>query len=179
LGEQFDRLREPQRVEARYARRQQPNGGRGTPSLVMQIDPESSDSPDPERRVNDMGVTVDATRVRREGWENGIFDIHAIQRPFGERLHPSVNTNRWRSAPDQQQIAAVARREQAQPALYSREISRPRGGCSARMELEDQPIDIVVVRHLLLTAPSSARQAFYWSESDLGSGIRGSRWPRH
>ncbi len=61
--------------------------------------------------------------------QHRLLDVEAVERPFGERDDLAVDANRRRRAGDEQQIAAVARGQQAEPALEPAAVAdrrRPR-----------------------------------------------------
>ena len=113
----------------------------------MQVDAEPADVGDPEGGVDDVGVAVDPPRVRRQRGQHRLFDVDAVERALGERLNAPVHPHRRRRAGDEQQVAAVARREHPQPALEPGRVPGARGGVSGRVQLEDQAIDVVGIGH--------------------------------
>ena len=114
----FDGRRQAERGEARHARRQQPDRRRGAAALAMQVDPEPADARDPEGRVGDVRVAVDAPRVRRQRRQHRFLDVHAVERPLGERLDAAVDA-----------YATAARRRRAAVAAVH---ARPARAASAR-----------------------------------------------
>ncbi len=108
LRQQLDRRRQPERREPWHARRQQSHGGGGPAALPVQIDPEAADARHAERGIHDVGFAVDSPGVRRQRGKHGLFDVHAVERPFGQRLDAAVDPQRRRRPGHEQQVAAVA-----------------------------------------------------------------------
>ncbi len=106
-----------------------------------------------------MRIAINAPRVGRECRHYRVLDVDAVEWPLSQGLHPAVDANGWRGSRDEQEIAAAAPGEQAQPSLDSGEVAgrvrlRPGG-----VELENQPVDLVVVRHIVPTAAGACRAA--------------------
>jgi hypothetical protein len=89
----------------------------------MEIDPEAADATQAKGCIDDVRVSIDSTCVWRKSGQNGILDINAIERPFGERQHSAVDADRRRRTCDEQQIAATARRQEPKPSFYARMIA--------------------------------------------------------
>ena len=87
----------------------------------------------------------------------------AVERRLPQRAPArAVDPNRRRRAGHEEQIAAAACSQQPKPPLEARQIShtgrqRRIGG----MQLENQPVDIVVVGHHVLTGDPRTWTAFY------------------
>ena len=127
----------------------------------MQVDTESADTLNLERRINNVRIAIYPARMRWKGREYRFFDVDPVERTLGERLHTAINTNRRRSPGDEQQIAAPAPREEPQPTLEARHVAGSRQRATGRVKLENQTVDVVVIRHHLLTSLEVPWPAFY------------------
>ena len=113
----------------------------------MQVDSESADALDFEGSIDDVRISVNPACVRRQGRENRFFNVHTVERRLGERVYATVDANGCGGAGDEKQIAAAATGKKPQPRFEACQITDTRR-CARGVQLEYQPIDIVVVRHL-------------------------------
>jgi hypothetical protein len=127
----------------------------------MQVDSESPNASHPEGGIDDERVSIDPPRVRRKSRQHGLLDVVAVERPLGKGLDTAVDANRRGGARDEQQIAPAPRGKKPQPGLDTRQVAgAARGGISG-VQFENEPIDIVVGCHGILTGSSAFQPIFY------------------
>src|SRR6266568_2863256 len=98
--------RQPERRQARDARRQRPERRGRAAALAMEVDTESPEPLDAERAVRDLRLPVETARMWRERWQHGLFDVDPIERTVGQRTHAALDADARRRPSDQQQVAA-------------------------------------------------------------------------
>ena len=112
--------------ERRHARGQNADRRRGTPALVMQVDPEAAERRHAQRGVGNAVLLKLPRRVRRQHRHDDRLDVFAIEREIGDRRQQAVNAHHRRPAGNQQQIAAFAAHHFRQPLIDA--ARRPRAG---------------------------------------------------
>ncbi len=68
----------------------------------MQVDAEASDLGETKRRIDNVRLAVDASRMRWDGRQDGLLDIQTVQRALRQRMHDTVHANGRRRAGDKQ-----------------------------------------------------------------------------
>src|SRR4051794_34661240 len=83
----------------------------------MQVDAEARQTRNAEGRVGDARLTVLLARVWRQRRNDRFLDLDPVERASLEAGDPAVHPNRGRRAGDEQQVAAIAFGEGAEPAF--------------------------------------------------------------
>ncbi len=136
--------------EPRNPLRKQADRRRGAAALAVQVDAKASDPLHQEGGVGDAVIAVQPPRVRRERRQHRFLDLDAVERPFVEGKHASIDADGRRRTGHQEQIAPVLLRDAAQPSLEPR-----RGACRSRdvqhgrrrVQLADQFVEVVGIVH--------------------------------
>jgi hypothetical protein len=130
--------------ERRHARGQHADRRRGTPALMMEVDPEAAERRHAERSVRDAALLKLPRRVRRQHRDDDRLDVFTIEREIGDRRQQAVNSHHGRPSGNQQQIAAFAPHDFRQPLIdAARPFERGIAGGRGRVQFTDQRIEII------------------------------------